>query len=431
MDSKLIVALELGDYQLGIMEGMLYEDHTLQILGATNVKTPHKAINNGWIGNTKLDDLALEINGLIKKLDNIVSNSNKIDKYYVSFQGRGLMSKAVKHTKAFSEETIINQDILKKMIEETVEQHTQDNTIVYGYQTNNYSVDGELIEKSPIGMNCKSIIGNYLIYTGRKEMIQNFPHLIDRLHGNVQKEHIVGPVNTAKYLLTDEEKRIGTACIDFGAGSTHLVIYKDNLVKHFATIPFGGNDVTNDMTEFNLSFDIADHLKQQKGGLEEENKHKAYSLPEGQNSNKSIRILRLDIVNQIKARIDEIIHFIMQECQQNEFPLNSLPGGIVITGGASLLKDLPSYLTQMTQANVRIGSMKSHIHSGTENIEKYDTPQNANLISLLLAGKENCTKDINKSSRGDKNGNMFSKLKSNVVNGLGHLFDTNEQEENI
>ena len=48
-------------------------------------------------------------------------------------------------------------------------------------------------------------------------------------------------------VLTDEEKELGVALIDFGGGVTNLAIFAENALRHNFVLPVGGNNLTNDI----------------------------------------------------------------------------------------------------------------------------------------------------------------------------------------
>ena len=49
--------------------------------------------------------------------------------------------------------------------------------------------------------------------------------------------------------MDEDEKEVGAALLDIGGGTTDLVIIQDNIVRHTAVIPFGGNSITEDVKQ--------------------------------------------------------------------------------------------------------------------------------------------------------------------------------------
>ena len=50
-------------------------------------------------------------------------------------------------------------------------------------------------------------------------------------------------------MLSDQEKEAGVVLVDIGGGTTDITIFKDNIIRHTAVIPFGGNIITEDIKE--------------------------------------------------------------------------------------------------------------------------------------------------------------------------------------
>jgi cell division protein FtsA len=60
---------------------------------------------------------------------------------------------------------------------------------------------------------------------------------------------ILEPLASSSSVLCDEEREAGVALIDIGGGTTDLAVFHDNIIRHTAVIPFGGNMITRDITE--------------------------------------------------------------------------------------------------------------------------------------------------------------------------------------
>ena len=52
---------------------------------------------------------------------------------------------------------------------------------------------------------------------------------------------------SSKAVLTDEEREIGVALVDIGGGTSDLVIFHGNSIKHTGVVALGGANLTNDI----------------------------------------------------------------------------------------------------------------------------------------------------------------------------------------
>ena len=75
-----------------------------------------------------------------------------------------------------------------------------------------------------------------------------------------------GPLAAAEAVLTPEERELGVALVDIGAGTTRRVVYHGGAIRHTAVLPVGGGHVTNDLAAaLRTPFAEAEKLKQRYG----------------------------------------------------------------------------------------------------------------------------------------------------------------------
>lgn len=58
----------------------------------------------------------------------------------------------------------------------------------------------------------------------------------------------MSPIVLADRFLTDEQKRIGCALIDFGAACTTVSVYHKGALATLRVIPLGSHNITTDLT---------------------------------------------------------------------------------------------------------------------------------------------------------------------------------------
>ena len=95
-------------------------------------------------------------------------------------------------------------------------------------------------------------------------------------------------------LMTDSEKRSGCVLVDFGADTTSVVIFKENILRYIAVIPLGSANVTKDIESCQLDELEAESLKIKFGSATneiatiEEGKEPVYNFPDGTSLSKQI-----------------------------------------------------------------------------------------------------------------------------------------------
>ena len=178
----------------------------------------------------------------------------------------------------------------------------------------------------------------------------------------------------------------GVALIDFGGGSTSVSIYHGNIMRHYASIPFGGKNITHDIkSECQISEALAENIKQAFGACMPE---KLQSLSDKiihirSNSAEPDKQLPVKYLSEIiTARIEEIIMAILYEIENSGFA-DMLRSGIVVTGGCAKTANLGSFIYDLSGYKVRTGYPKMVFsYQGCDGITETSA---ATSIGLILA----------------------------------------------
>jgi cell division protein FtsA len=198
---------------------------------------------------------------------------------------------------------------------------------------------------------------------------------------------LIAPTALAGVVLTDTEMRSGCALIDFGAATTTVSIYKNNILRYLSVIPLGSGSITRDLTTLQMEESEAESLKLCYGdmGYEEENS----DIPATARTEDG-RAIPLTIINEIvTARAEEILANAWNQVQQSEYA-DRLLGGVVLTGGGVNLKHMEEALRKRSKlSKIRIARFVQPAVLGMEDEIRKDGTFGT-LIGLLAAGRENC-----------------------------------------
>lgn len=290
---------------------------------------------------------------------------------------------------------ITQEDIesLKRFAEGDYPLQDEQKEAVYGAVAQSFS-DGEnfqIIEEDIIGMTGDVVEGNFKIFIGNKRALNKIDHVMNKVGIPAIRKYFTAD-STAKAILTNSEMENGVALIDFGGGSTSVTIYHGNIMRHYASIPFGGQNITNDIkSECQITDSLAENIKRAFGACMPE---KLQNLSEKiihirSNSADPDKQLPVKYLSEIiTARIEEIIMAILYEIEQSGFA-DMLRSGIVITGGTAQTANLSNFIYDISGYKVRTGYPKGLFSSqGCDGIA--DTSA-ATSIGLILKG----TDDIN------------------------------------
>ena len=250
-------------------------------------------------------------------------------------------------------------EAIKRFAQETYPLKDPAHEAIYGAVAQSFS-DGEyfqIIEDDIIGMTSDVLEGHFKIFIGRKKDLKNADNLLIKT-GITSKKKYFTAETTAKAVLTELEMENGVALIDFGGGSTSVTIYHGNIMRHYASIPFGGKNITNDIkTELQITERLAENIKLAYGACMPD---KLQSLSEkvlhikGNTAEQSKEVTVKYLSEIITARVEEIVQAMLYEINESGLA-EHLRGGIVVTGGSSQTANLGILIKQMSGYNVRIG----------------------------------------------------------------------------
>jgi len=251
----------------------------------------------------------------------------------------------------------------------------------------NYIVDNETGVKNPVGMAGKRLEANYHIVIGQIASARNINTCVSRSGLKVLKL-ILEPLASCDAVLTDDEKEAGVALVDIGGGTTDVAVYYDNIIRHTAVIPYGGNVVTNDIKEgCAILSRYAEQLKVQYGStladLTPEDKVVTIPGISGREP-KEISFKTLSYI--IQARMEEIIDAFIYEIENSGYA-EKLGAGICLTGGGAMLKHLPQLVKFKTGMDVRIGFPNKHA-LGSNISKTINQPMYSTSVGLLMKGFE-------------------------------------------
>ena len=224
-------------------------------------------------------------------------------------------------------------------------------------------------------VNIYQLIINNNYYKSTKNIIFN---------SNLNIEHLIAsPFASSLSTLTEDEKLLGTICIDLGAGTTSVSIIENNKLIFADSISVGGNNITNDIVSgINTPMESAERLKTLYGSVFS-NPSDEYELIDvpllGSNNNQFKQINRSELNLLIKPRVEETLELIRQKLKEYNLH-NKRYRRVVLTGGGSLLEGIDEYAKIIFDSQVRV-SVPINIEIQNEKIKK---PQFSVIFGLLL-----------------------------------------------
>ena len=279
---------------------------------------------------------------------------------------------------------------LKSIALETYPLPNPDKQIMYGAVAQSFSIDDEiqLVERDVVGTLSNGLEGNFKVFVGNRMATTALDKIFNGLNIAVAKKYFLPDV-VARTVLTDEERVGGVALVDMGAGVTSVTIYHGGILRYYASIPFGGKSITNDIrTECSISEDLAEKIKKRFGAC----------LP-GKLATLSEKVLQLRVTEPYKEvsvryiseiidrRAREIVEAILYYIQESTLQ-NTLRNGIVVTGGSAELTNFVNLIKEMSGYDVRKGYPR-FMFSASVGSGVYTTGATAAIGMVLAAHDDN------------------------------------------
>ncbi|MCX6301182.1 MAG: cell division protein FtsA [Bacteroidia bacterium] len=376
-----VAAIDIGTTKIVAIVGKKNENDKIEILGLS--KALSKGVKRGVVMN-----IEETVNAIHTTVEDVQKRSGiMFSEVFVGIAGQHIKSmKSRGYIMRESFEDEIRKDEVFRLIEDMHKIHIDIGEEIIHVIPQNFIVDNETGIKNPIGMCGRRLEANFHIVIGQVAAAKNIEKCI-RKAGMTVKDMILEPLASSEAVLTEDEKEAGVVLVDIGGGTTDLAVYYDNIIRHTAVIPLGGNVVTKDIKEGCAILQRhAEQLKIQYGSAlgDIAPEDKVVSIPgiAGRDP-KEISFKSLAYI--IQSRMEEIIDFINFEIQNSGYA-DKLAAGVVITGGGAMLKHLPQLMKFKTAMDVRIGLPNEHLAGSSRN--EINQPMYATSVGLIMKGFE-------------------------------------------
>ncbi len=389
-EKDIIIAVELASTAIRAIAGKREPDGSMQVLAFAQEESPN-TIRKGIIDN--IDKTTQALTRVIAKLNEKLGV--KVNSVYVGLGGQSLRS--------VHNRVLLQFDGLELLSHKTIDKMCDTNSgVVYPNAEIKEVVPQEFTIGSrsvvdPVGMQAEMIEANFINIIARNTLEENIRKCINAAGLEVQ-EILISPLCQANTLLTPNEKRSGCALVDMGADTTTVSVYVNNILRHLCVIPLGGSNVTSDITSLKVEAEEAEELKKKYGtAFRPDNEDKtgqkiSLSFDRTEDEEKLQEI--------VEARYEEIVANVWHHISPYK---DKMLSGIVLTGGAARIPDLPQAFARQTggELNLRIAKGLPENVTISFGVQVGEPDRLYTLYALLLEGKENCVGEESKAPAQD------------------------------
>ncbi len=249
-----------------------------------------------------------------------------------------------------------------------------------------YLIDGRDTTKDPVGRFGKKLNATFGFVLGSHTLIDRLEKTLLSL-GVRSRRTFAGAVVSAEAVTLPEEKELGAAVIDLGAGTTDLCVWHDGVIKYVRSIPFGAGDLNRDIHQQGILEKHVEGLKTTFGrAMAPQVKADKLIAIAGRSPRDKQEISQRNLATIIEHRLREIAEFVIKEIADSGLELDQLRGGIVLTGGGSRLDGIDELFREVTGLEVRLALPDLHVTK--ECSELAQDPSHSAVIGLLLKALE-------------------------------------------
>ncbi|ABM31423.1 MULTISPECIES: cell division protein FtsA [Comamonadaceae] len=199
-----------------------------------------------------------------------------------------------------------------------------------------FVIDGQDV-REPIGMSGIRLEAKIHIVTGAQSAAENIIKCVRRCGLEVE-QLMLNPLASSQAVLTDDERELGVAVVDVGAGTTDVAIFTGGAIRHTAVIPIAGDLITSDIAmALRTPTKDAEDIKVESGYAKQ-----LLADPEAQVEvpglgDRSPRMLsKQALAGVIEPRVEEIFSLVQQVIRESGYE-EVLSSGIVLTGGSAIM----------------------------------------------------------------------------------------------
>ena len=374
MPGEIIVGLDIGTTKMCAVVGELRHDG-IEIIGIGS--HPSDGLRKGVVVN--IEKTVNSIKEAIEEAETMAGC--EISSVYAGVAGG--------HIKGFNSHGVIalkEREVTPKDIERVIEAASavaipMDREVIH-VLTQEFIVDDQDGIIDPLGMSGVRLEAKIHIVTGAVTSAQNIIKCANRAGLDVC-DIVLESLASSEAVLTDEERNLGVALLDFGGGTTDLAVFSRGTIKHTSVLALGGD---------NLTYDISIGLRTPKVEAEKIKikygcalssmigKNETLEVP-GVGGRKS-RVLSRQILGEIiEPRVEEIFTLIYNELDRAGYA-HMINSGVVITGGSAELDGVAEIGEQIFNAPGRVG----YPQGITGLVEIVNKPMYATAVGLVLYG---------------------------------------------
>ena len=380
MTQEIIVGLDIGTTKVSAVVGEVRDKH-VEIVGVGTAPT-QGGLRKGVVVN--IENTVRAIRRAVEEAE-IMANCT-IGSVYTGIAGAHIQGHNSQGVIVIKDREVTSAEVDRVIESARLMVSIPSDREVIHTLVQDFIIDGQDGIKDPVGIHGMRLECRIHIVTAAVNALNNIIKCVNRAGLEVSeggRGFVLQSLAASEAILTEEEKALGVALIDFGGGTTDLAIFSGNSLRYNSVIPVGGNNLTNDIAVgLQTSLNNAEFLKKEYGcclnALGED--ASTIEIP-GLGGRQARLVPRKDLANIVDMRLKEILDLLTKDIQRASAGQPVLAGA-VISGGSALVPGLANLVDEVLALPTRLGYPQ--VEGGLTDVVR--DPAYATGVGLVLYG---------------------------------------------
>jgi len=287
-----------------------------------------------------------------------------------------------------SRDRIVTDRLLRQLEAEARQAKIEEDESVIHVVPRSFVLDGAEGVRQPVGLAARKVTIRAHVVSGAVSTIQNLLSVVEDCGVRVSRV-VLEPLASSEACLLDEDRNLGVALIDIGGGTTDIAAFIRGSLTHTAVIPLGGQSFSADVAYgLKIPFEAAEQLKLKYGTVISREIDDVAAVKLGEKHYNARFISQI-----LEYRAREVFEYARDSLDEAGI-WDFLPGGVVLTGGGSLLEGMDELAEKVLGMRTRL-AIPRRVRGDAEPVRK---PQYSTAVGLLYFSAKN--DDLRPKSKG-------------------------------
>ncbi|MBX9795285.1 cell division protein FtsA [Sphingomonas sp.] len=348
----LITALDIGSSKVSAMIAQRADGGELIVLGTGQRES--RGVKRGHIADIAATETA--VREAVEQAERIAGMN--IENVWVGFSALGLVSDVASVEVDLGGHRVEQGDI-DDLLQAGRDSIDPAGRMVLHAQPALYTLDHVTGVKNPLGLHADRLGVHIHVIAAEGSPLRNLDLCVRSAHLEV-KSIIATPLATGMACLSDEERELGVALVEMGAGVTNVSLFAGGMLVGLTSIAMGAADITDDIASaFGTRRAQAERMKCFYGSAntsprDNHDMIEVTPIAAEEDGGEATRITKAQLIAVIRQRLDHLMGEVGRALKELGFD-GPVGRQVVLTGGGAELKGIADYAQAALGRSVRIG----------------------------------------------------------------------------